>query len=102
VKLALAAMHPDDNEARAVLFLGDADAYYVCAGIRAKRLLTDNGATFRSREFRAACSELAVKHNFTRFCRPQTNGNTERLISPRCEGRPTRTPPVESMPLASW
>ncbi|VTU46196.1 putative transposase OrfB (plasmid) [Variovorax sp. PBL-E5] len=45
-----------------------------------RRLLTDNGPAFRSREFRASCVELGIKHSFTRPYRPQTNGKAERFI----------------------
>jgi transposase InsO family protein len=45
-----------------------------------QRLLTDNGSAFRSREFRATCIELGIKHSFTRPYRPQTNGKAERFI----------------------
>lgn len=48
--------------------------------MRIKRLLTDNGAAFRSKEFAAACKALGVQHKFTRPYRPQTNGKAERFI----------------------
>ena len=55
-------------------------AYYEGLGVSIKRLLTDNGAAFRSREFAAACKALGVQHKFTRPYRPQTNGKAERFI----------------------
>jgi transposase InsO family protein len=79
-RLAFTAMHPDEKKAQAVAFLHDAAAYYVAMGVRVQRLLTDNGAAFRSREFRQACLELGIKHSFTRPYRPQTNGKAERFI----------------------
>nr|CBJ52913.1 putative transposase, integrase domain [Ralstonia solanacearum CFBP2957] len=45
-----------------------------------RRLLTDNGAAFRSREFAQACQALGIGHKFTRAYRPQTNGKAERFI----------------------
>jgi transposase InsO family protein len=45
-----------------------------------QRLLTDNGAAFHSREFKAICTELGIKHGFMRPNRPQTDGKTERFI----------------------
>ncbi len=42
--------------------------------------LTDNGAAFRSRQFRAACVERCIKHSFTRPYRPQTNAKAERFM----------------------
>ena len=79
-RLAFTAMHPDEKQAQAVLFLRNAVAYYARLGITVKRLLTDNGAAFRSRDFRAACVEFGIKHSFTRPYRPQTNGKAERFI----------------------
>jgi transposase InsO family protein len=48
--------------------------------MRPKALLTDNGSAFRSRSFKATCSQLELKHRFTRPYRPQTNGKAERFI----------------------
>jgi transposase InsO family protein len=62
-------------------------AYYARLGITVQRLLTDNGSAFRSREFKAACIDLGIKHRFTRPCRPQTNGKNSRFAD-----RPSPTP----------
>ena len=43
-------------------------------------VLTDNGVSFRSKRFAAACRKLGLKHIFTRPYRPQTNGKAERFI----------------------
>jgi transposase InsO family protein len=45
-----------------------------------KRILTDNGSAFRSKDFAKACASLNLKHSFTRPYRPQTNGKAERFI----------------------
>jgi transposase InsO family protein len=79
-RLAFTAMHPDETKEQAVTFLRNAVAYYAKLGVTVKRLLTDNGAPFRSKLFAAACAELGVKHRFTRAYRPQTNGKAERFI----------------------
>ncbi len=73
-------MHPDKKAPQAVAFLRSAVAYHEGLGVSIKRLLTDNGAAFRSREFAAACKALGVQHKFTRPYRPQTNGKAERFI----------------------
>jgi transposase InsO family protein len=49
-------------------------------GIKIKRLLTNNGSAFRSKDFALAGNELGIRHKFTRPYRPQTNGKAERLI----------------------
>jgi transposase InsO family protein len=79
-RLAFTAMHPDEKQAQAVLFLRNAVAYYATMGVIVQRLLTDNGSAFRSREFRQVCEDLGIKHRFTRPYRPQTNGKAERFI----------------------
>lgn len=79
-RIAFTAMHPDEKKQEAVEFLKNAVAYYAGLGVSVKRLLTDNGAAFRSKEFAAACKTLGVQHQFTRPYRPQTNGKAERLI----------------------
>jgi transposase InsO family protein len=79
-RIAFTAMHPDERTAQAVQFLRDAVAYYAGLGITVRRVLTDNGAAFRSRDFASACAELRIKHTFTRAYRPQTNGKAERFI----------------------
>ena len=79
-RLAFTAMHPDEKKAQAVQFLHRAVDYYGRLGVSIKRLLTDNGAAFRSRDFRQACIDLGIRHSFTRAYRPQTNGKAERFI----------------------
>lgn len=79
-RVAFTAMHPDEKKEQAVAFLRSAVAYYAALGVHVQRLLTDNGAAFRSSEFRQACLELDIKHSFTRPYRPQTNGKAERFI----------------------
>ncbi|UDF35708.1 UNVERIFIED_ORG: IS481 family transposase [Shinella sp. XGS7] len=79
-RLAFTAMHPDEKKAQAVQFLKNAVAYYARMGVTVQRLLTDNGAAFRSREFRQACVELGIKHSFTKPYTPKTNGKAERFI----------------------
>ena len=79
-RLAFTAMHADEKKDQAVAFLMNAVAYYAKLGITVRRLLTDNGSAFRSREFAAACQALDITHKFTRPYRPQTNGKAERFI----------------------
>ena len=79
-RIAFTAMHPDEKKPQAVQFLNDAVAYYARLGVKIKRLLTDNGSAFRSREFASACQALGISHKFTRAYRPQTNGKAERFI----------------------
>ena len=54
-RIAFRAMHPDEKKPQAVQFLKDAVAYYAKLGVGIKRVLTDNGSAFRSRDFAKAC-----------------------------------------------
>jgi transposase InsO family protein len=49
-------------------------------GITLERVLSDNGACYRSRAHAEACRELGMRHIFTRPYRPRTNGKAERFI----------------------
>ncbi|SCU77967.1 hypothetical protein CNECB9_3760102 [Cupriavidus necator] len=61
-RIAFTAMRPDEKKESAVQFLLDAVAYYASLGETVRRLLTDNGAPFRSREFARACQALGIRH----------------------------------------
>ena len=79
-RIAFTQMHPDEKAPQAVAFLRAAVAYYTGLGITIKRLLTDNGSAFRSKDFARTCADLGIRHKFTRAYRPQTNGKAERFI----------------------
>lgn len=70
----------DERKESAVAFLQAAVAHYAALGVKVERLLTDNGAAYRSKLFRKACEALGIKHTYTRPYRPQTNGKAERFI----------------------
>ena len=74
------AMHANEKTPAAVRFLQDAVAYYASLSVTVRRLLSDNGSAFRSRDFKKACDQLGIVHRFTRPYRPQTNGKAERFI----------------------
>ena len=73
-------MHGDERKGSAVQFLKAAVAHYAALGVKVSRLLTDNGAAYRSVLFNKTCQALGIKHSFTRPYRPQTNGKAERFI----------------------
>jgi transposase InsO family protein len=79
-RLAFSRMLPNQKTETAIAFLQDALAFYAQRGIRIRRLLTDNGSCYRSRQFRQACSALGIGHRFTRPYTPRTNGKAERFI----------------------
>ena len=73
-------MHADERKESAVVFLKAAVAHYAALGVKIERLITDNGAAYRSRLFAQTCQALGIKHSFTKPYRPQTNGKAERFI----------------------
>lgn len=79
-RAAYTAILPDETAESAIEFLWCALAWYASHGIKVERILTDNGACYKSWKFRAACREFGIKHKRTRPYRPQTNGKAERFI----------------------
>ena len=79
-RIGFTDMYPDETKASATQFLQNTVAYFRSLGVQAKRILTDNGSSFRSNAFANACRQLRLKHSFTRPYRPQTNGKAERFI----------------------
>lgn len=71
---------PDETAASAVQGLEVAAAEFARLGIRIERVLTDNGAGYRSNAYRDTIAGLGARHKRTRPWRPQTNGKAERVI----------------------
>jgi len=55
-------------------------AKFAEVGIRIERMLTDNGASYRSHAYRDVLERFEIRHKRTRPFRPQTNGKAERFI----------------------
>ena len=71
----------DDERADTVCgFLQRAVAWFAARGVRAERLMTDNGNGYRSHQHASLCRNLGLKHLFTEPYRPRTNGKAERFI----------------------
>jgi transposase InsO family protein len=79
-RLAFTQMLPDQKAETTIGFLRDALDFYARHGIRVRALLTDNGSSYRSHQFRATCGKLEIKHHRTRPYTPRTNGKAERFI----------------------
>jgi transposase InsO family protein len=79
-RLAYVEVLPNERATTAIGFLGRAVAFYKRHGITVERLITDNGAAYRSTVHAIACRALAIRHLRTRPYRPQTNGKAERFI----------------------
>jgi transposase InsO family protein len=79
-RMAYVEVLADEQAKTAVAFLGRAVRFFRRHGIRVERVLTDNGAPYRSTVHAIACRILGLKHLRTRPYRPQTNGKAERFI----------------------
>jgi transposase InsO family protein len=76
-RLAYSEALSNEQGVTAAGFWRRASAFFAKEGIVVERVLSDNGACYRSKDFAAALG--TVQHSFTRPYRPQTNGKAERF-----------------------
>jgi len=79
-RMAFTQMLPDQKAETTIGFLNSAVEFFAMHGIGVRALLTDNGSSYRSRQFRHTCQQMAIKHHRTRPYTPRTNGKAERFI----------------------
>ena len=79
-RLAYVEVLADERGETAAAFLERANAWYRSQGVQVERVMTDNGAAYRSRVHAEACRRLRLRHLTTRPYRPRTNGKAERFI----------------------
>ncbi len=79
-RLAFTQMLPDQKAPTTITFLKDAVDFFAAHGIGVRALLTDNGSSYRSAQFRQACQTMHIRHHRTRPYTPRTNGKAERFI----------------------
>jgi transposase InsO family protein len=79
-RLAYVEVLDDERAIRAVAFLRRARVWFRRDGVRIERVMTDNGACYRSALHALACRRLGLRHLRTRPHRPRTNGKAERFI----------------------
>lgn len=97
----LVALHPDSSkekieeaiQAACDRFVDKAEGISAPGQVKVERVLSDNGACYRSRVHAHACAELEMRHIFTRPYRPQTNGKA----SASSRRSPTAGPTEPSM-----
>jgi transposase InsO family protein len=85
-RLAYAEVLADEKATTAIAFLRRAVAFYGAHGIGVQRVMTDNGAAYRSTLHALACRALRIRHLRTRPRRPRTNGKAERFIKTMMAG----------------
>ena len=76
-RLTYSEILDDERNETVCAFWQRANAYFASCGITVKRVLTDNGSAYRSRQF--ADTLGPITHKRTRPYRPRTNGNVERF-----------------------
>jgi len=79
-RLAYVEVLADEQGPTAAGFLRRAVAFYASYGITVQRVMSDNGACYRSTIHAVACRLLGLRHLRTRPYRPRTNGKAERFI----------------------
>jgi transposase InsO family protein len=79
-RLAYAEVLGNEKASTIIGFLHRANAFFARYGITVERVITDNGAGYRSAVHALACRALGIRHLRTRPYRPQTNGKAERFI----------------------
>jgi transposase InsO family protein len=77
VRLAYTAVLADEKQDSALVFLERALAFFARHGIGVERVMTDNGAAYKSRAFHAALAHKGIGHRRTRPYRPQTTDEVE-------------------------
>jgi transposase InsO family protein len=79
-RIAFSQVMKDEKKGSAIAFLKVAIAYYASLGVTVERVMTDNGACYKSFAFQKACKRLGLKHIRTKPYTPKTNGKAERFI----------------------
>lgn len=79
-RLAYVEVLSNERGATAAGFVSRAIAWFSSFGITVERVLSDNGACYRSKTHALTLAELDIRHLFTRPYRPRTNGKAERFI----------------------
>ncbi|MFD7086196.1 IS481 family transposase, partial [Streptomyces sp. NPDC059918] len=78
-RLAYSEVLPDERQHTAIGFWQRAQAFFTAHGITVERVLTDNGACYKSKRFTQALTAAGITHKKIRPYRPQTNGKVERF-----------------------
>ena len=79
-RMSLSTIHPDETGRSACQALLEAVRYFRGFGITIERVMTDNGACYRSKRFAKLLRRLGIKQIRTKPYTPRTNGKAERFI----------------------
>ncbi|GAA4300050.1 IS481 family transposase [Actinomadura luteofluorescens] len=105
-RLAYTEILPDERKETATAFWQRAHRFFTDAGITVRRVLTDNGACYRSHPWRDQLAADGIAHKRTRPYRPQTNGKVERyhrtLLDEWAYARPYTSETERRAALTPW
>jgi transposase InsO family protein len=79
-RVSFGTIEPDERGISACKALIKTLRYYRSLGVCFERVLTDNGACYKSRRFGRLVRRLGMRHLRTRPYTPRTNGKAERLV----------------------
>ncbi|WP_460359800.1 integrase core domain-containing protein, partial [Actinoallomurus bryophytorum] len=105
-RLAYSEILTDEKKHTAAAFWTRAQAFFTSCGIIVQRVLTDNGACYKSHPWRDVLATAGIVHKRTRPYRPQTNGKVERLNRTLLEewayARPYRSETERRQAFPDW
>lgn len=78
-RVVFVQLRDGQGAADAIAFLNEALRFFDAHGVRVRRVLTDNGASYL-RRFREACRAIGLPHTRTKPYHPWTNGRAEAFI----------------------
>ena len=79
-RVAYSEILPDEKRGSCLRFLFNALRFFRSLGVKVRRVMTDNGSSFRSHRYAKALRLLKIKHLRTRPYTPKTNGKAERFV----------------------
>jgi transposase InsO family protein len=85
-RVVYAEIWADERAQTAIGVLRRAVAWFAERGVTVERVLSDNGAAYKSHDWAQACRELGITAKKTRPYRPQTNGKIERFHRTLADG----------------
>ena len=91
-RVAFGSIEPDERGISACRALLQAARYYRGLGVRFERVLTDNGACYRSRSFRRLVHRLGMRHLRTRPIPRVPTARPSGWSRPACANGPTHAP----------
>ncbi|PKO80931.1 MAG: hypothetical protein CVU19_09745 [Betaproteobacteria bacterium HGW-Betaproteobacteria-13] len=104
--MAFSTICSDESGRSACIALLLAVRYYASLGVRFQRVLTDNGACYKSRMFKRSCRRPRLRHLRTKPYTPRTNGKAERFIQTalrdRAYARPYKPSDQRAAHLPFW